>query len=571
MLIENDDENKVFNIAFRTPPKNSTGVAHILEHSVLCGSREFPLKDPFVELVKGSLNTFLNAMTYPDKTCYPVASCNDQDFQNLMHVYLDAVFYPNIYKKEEIFRQEGWSYHLEQPEGPLTYNGVVYNEMKGAFSSPDDVLERDIMNSLFPDITYGCESGGDPDNIPDLSYEEFLDFHRTYYHPSNSYIYLYGNMDMVEKLDFIDKHYLSAYDSLNVDSEIREQKPFAAMQDLTMEYPVAESEGEEDNAYLSYNVVVGTAMDSLTSIAFEVLDYALLSAPGAPLKQALLDVGIGKDIYGAYEDGIRQPYFDIIAKGANADKKDEFVSVIRKVLQDVITSGIDKKALEAGINCMEFRYREADFSSYPKGLIYGLDILGNWLYDDARQSGDTDVLEVSDNYYVAVFHKRYLEDSDTVSVRHILVTPEAGTKAQGDEGYEDEQTQLKAAARAKAEDLLAQWQAGEATEDSFAQLALENSADGSKYDGGLYTRVTKGWAVEEFNDWCFDASRKDGDTGIVDTTYGSHVMYFVGYDLPAWAASVTSDLQEKAASEWSTALSENADVQQSDFGMKFVG
>mgnify|MGYP000358209520 CR=1 FL=1 len=208
MLIENDDENKVFNIAFRTPPKDSTGVAHILEHSVLCGSREFPLKDPFVELVKGSLNTFLNAMTYPDKTCYPVASCNDKDFQNLMHVYLDAVFYPNIYKKEEIFRQEGWSYHLENTEGPLTYNGVVYNEMKGAFSSPDDVLERDIMNSLFPDITYGCESGGDPENIPDLSYEEFLDFHRTYYHPSNSYIYLYGDMDMAEKLIWLDENYL---------------------------------------------------------------------------------------------------------------------------------------------------------------------------------------------------------------------------------------------------------------------------------------------------------------------------------------------------------------------------
>ena len=214
MLIENSDENKVFNIAFRTPPKNSTGVAHILEHSVLCGSREFPLKDPFVELVKGSLNTFLNAMTYPDKTCYPIASCNDRDFQNLMHVYLDAVFYPNIYKKEEIFRQEGWNYHLEKKEGPLKYNGVVYNEMKGAFSSPDDVLEREIMNSLFPDTTYGCESGGDPVNIPDLSYEEFLDFHRQYYHPSNSFIYLYGNMDMEEKLEFIDSHYLSAFDSL---------------------------------------------------------------------------------------------------------------------------------------------------------------------------------------------------------------------------------------------------------------------------------------------------------------------------------------------------------------------
>ena len=238
-LMSNEDDNKVFSIGFRTPPADSTGLPHILEHSVLEGSEKFPVKDPFVELVKGSLNTFLNAMTYPDKTCYPVASCNDQDFQNLMHVYLDAVFYPNIYKKEEIFRQEGWNYHLENTEGPLTYNGVVYNEMKGAFSSPDDVLERDIMNSLFPDITYGCESGGDPENIPDLSYEEFLDFHRTYYHPSNSFIYLYGNMDMTEKLDFIDKKYLSVFDSLHVDSEIQEQKPFDKMHDLVMEYPVA--------------------------------------------------------------------------------------------------------------------------------------------------------------------------------------------------------------------------------------------------------------------------------------------------------------------------------------------
>ena len=256
MLIENDDENKVFNIAFRTPPKNSTGVAHILEHSVLCGSREFPLKDPFVELVKGSLNTFLNAMTYPDKTCYPVASCNDQDFQNLMHVYLDAVFYPNIYQKEEIFRQEGWSYHLEDVNGPLTYNEVVYSEMKGAFSSPDEVLEREIMNSLYPDTTYGFESGGNPENIPELSYEEFLDFHRKFYHPSNSYIYLYGNMDMEEKLDFIDRHYLSAFDSMEVDSEIELQKAFETCRDLTMEYPVSENENLEDNTYLSYSRVV---------------------------------------------------------------------------------------------------------------------------------------------------------------------------------------------------------------------------------------------------------------------------------------------------------------------------
>ena len=409
MLIENDDENKVFNIAFRTPPKDSTGVAHILEHSVLCGSREFPLKDPFVELVKGSLNTFLNAMTYPDKTCYPVASCNDKDFQNLMHVYLDAVFYPNIYKREEIFRQEGWNYHLEQKEGPLKYNGVVYNEMKGAFSSPDEVLEREIMNHLFPDTTYGCESGGDPKNIPDLTYENFLNFHRTYYHPSNSYIYLYGNMDMEEKLAFLDEHYLSHFDYLDVDSVIQEQKAFGACRDVTLEYPVAENEGEEDNTYLSYNMVVGNAADSQMAMAFEVLDYALLSAPGAPLKQALLDVKAGKDVYGSYDDGILQPYFTVIAKGSNPDRKEEFVSVIRQVLGDIVKNGIDRKAVEAGINYFEFRYREADFSSYPKGLMYSLDILGDWLYEKGNPFAQVQQLTVFEKLKKAV-NEGYFEE-----------------------------------------------------------------------------------------------------------------------------------------------------------------
>ena len=208
-LMSNEDDNKVFSIGFRTPPADSTGLPHILEHSVLEGSEKFPVKDPFVELVKGSLNTFLNAMTYPDKTVYPVASCNDKDFQNLMDVYLDGVFHPSIYREPKIFKQEGWHYELEGDNEELKVNGVVYNEMKGAFSSPDDVLEREIMNSLYPHTTYGCESGGDPEAIPELTYEEFLNFHRKFYHPSNSYIYLYGNMDMAEKLTFIDEHYLS--------------------------------------------------------------------------------------------------------------------------------------------------------------------------------------------------------------------------------------------------------------------------------------------------------------------------------------------------------------------------
>ena len=246
-LLSNNDDNKVFYIGFRTPPENSTGVAHIIEHSVLEGSRDFPVKDPFIELAKGSLNTFLNAMTYPDKTVYPIASCNDRDFQNLMHVYLDAVFYPNIYKERKIFEQEGWHYELEDPDDELTINGVVYNEMKGAFSSPDDVLEREISASLFPDTSYAMESGGDPDAIPDLGYEEFLDFHRKYYHPSNSYIYLYGNMDMAEKLDYLDREYLSRFDRISVDSQIRLQEPFAEPVYRQKYYPVTESEPVEEN------------------------------------------------------------------------------------------------------------------------------------------------------------------------------------------------------------------------------------------------------------------------------------------------------------------------------------
>ncbi len=383
-LLSNDDDNKVFYIGFRTPPHNSTGVAHIVEHTVLCGSKEFPVKDPFIELAKGSLNTFLNAMTFPDKTVYPIASCNDKDFQNLMHVYLDAVFYPNIHNEKKIFQQEGWHYELESADDELTINGVVYSEMKGAFSSPDDVLEREIMNSLFPDTAYGVESGGDPDVIPELSYEEFLAFHKSFYHPSNSYIYLYGDMDMAEKLIFMDEHYLSKFDALEIDSEIKMQKAFDDVKDVVIEYPISEAESEEENAYLSYNTIVGDSLDRELYVAFQILDYAISSAPGAPLKTALIDKGIGKDVYSVYENGIYQPYFSVIAKNTDADRKEEFVSTIESVLKDLIANGIDKKSLAAAIQYFEFKYREADFGSYPKGLMYGLQVFDSWLYDDKK-------------------------------------------------------------------------------------------------------------------------------------------------------------------------------------------
>ena len=257
-LLSNEDSNKVFYIGFRTPAPDDTGVPHIMEHSVLCGSREFPVKDPFVELAKGSLNTFLNAMTYPDKTVYPVASCNDKDFQNLIHVYMDAVFYPNIYEKEEIFRQEGWHYEMESEDGELTLNGVVYNEMKGAFSSPEGVLEREVLASLYPDTTYANESGGDPEKIPELSWEAFLDFHRRYYHPSNSYIFLYGDCDMAEKLAWLDENYLSHFDRLEIDSEVRTQAPFTKMREIVKEYSVSEEESEEDLYYSRFEDVVSS-------------------------------------------------------------------------------------------------------------------------------------------------------------------------------------------------------------------------------------------------------------------------------------------------------------------------
>ena len=384
LLVSNDDDNKVFSIAFRTPVQNSTGVPHIIEHSVLCGSEKFPAKDPFVELVKGSLNTFLNAMTYPDKTVYPVASCNEKDFQNLMDVYMDAVLHPNIYKHEEIFRQEGWHYHLENKEDELEYNGVVYNEMKGAFSSPDGVLDRMILNSLFPDTTYANESGGDPEVIPELSYEEFLDFHRTYYHPSNSYIYLYGDMDVVERLEWLDKEYLSLYDYKKVNSEINKQPAFDEIKNVEAQYSITMDDTQENKTYLSYNRVVGDTLDEMLYQAFDVLDYALVSSPGAPVKQALIDAGIGDDVYGSYDAGILQPVFSFVAKNANASQADEFESIIENTLKEVVKTGINKEALLAGINSSEFKFREADFGQFPKGLLFGLNCLDSWLFDDMK-------------------------------------------------------------------------------------------------------------------------------------------------------------------------------------------
>ena len=427
-LLSNEDKNKVFYIGFRTPPKDSTGVAHILEHSVLCGSEKFPLKDPFIELAKGSLNTFLNAMTYPDKTIYPVASCNDKDFQNLMNVYLDAVFYPNIYKEEKIFRQEGWHYEMEDAEDDLKINGVVYNEMKGVYSSPDDVVERKIMDSLFPGHTYGIESGGDPDVIPSLTYDEFLDFHRKYYHPSNSYIYLYGDMDMAEKLDFLDKEYLSNFDKIQVNSAIEEAPVFEKMQEFHAQYSVMSEEEMENADYLAFAVTVGEGQNKEHYMAFPILDYAICAAQGAPIKKALIEKGIGEDVYSTLEMGILKPYLSIIAKNTSQDLKEEFLNTIRDTAVELVEKGIDKKALLAGLNVFEFQYREADFGNYPKGLAYGLDMLDSWLYDDSMvfdyieaEAVYKKLREEIDNGYFENLLKEYILENTNASM--VIATP----------------------------------------------------------------------------------------------------------------------------------------------------
>ncbi len=437
-ILSNDDTNKVFYIGFRTPPEDSCGTPHILEHSVLCGSKKFPPKDPFIELAKGSLNTFLNAMTYPDKTVYPVASVNDKDFANLIDVYMDAVLHPNIYERKEIFKQEGWHYEITDKDEPVTINGVVYNEMKGAYSSPDDVLSNLIFESLYPDTRYAFDSGGDPQEIPKLTYEHFMELHKKYYHPSNSYIYLYGNCDMAEKLKWLDREYLSAYDKKDIDSALKDQKGFEAPVTIEREYAIAEDEELDDNTYLAKNYVVGSALDKLLYLGFQILEYALVDVPGAPLMQTLLDKNIGKDIYCVYENGIRQPYFSIIAKNSEASKKQEFLDTIDEVLREQVKQGIDKKALLAGINYYEFKYREADFGSYPKGLMYGLQSLDSWLYDEKDpfmhiEENDTfaELKAKVDTGYFEELIQKYLLDNSHVSV--IVMKPSKTLVQQMDE------------------------------------------------------------------------------------------------------------------------------------------
>lgn len=428
--IENDDDNKVFSISFRTPVYNNTGVPHIIEHSVLCGSKKFPVKEPFVELAKGSLNTFLNALTFSDKTMYPVASKNIKDFYNLMDVYLDAVFHPDIYRTPEIFMQEGWHYDMENSESDISIKGVVYNEMKGAFSSPDTILAYEVQKSLFPDNNYGYESGGNPEYIPKLTYEEFINFHKKYYHPSNSYLYLYGNGDVMEELKFINDNYLNEYNSKRIDSEIKMQASIGKLSEVKKTYAISSNENPNSKTYLSLNFVCGTSEDTELYLAFDILEYLLLETPASPLKKAIIDNKIGKDVYGSFDNSINQPVLSIIVKNSNEELKQKFIDTVFDEFKQMIKNGIDKKLIEASINYAEFKLREADYHGMPKGLIYNMHVMDSWLYGNepaAHLYYETALKNIKQALTTDYFEKlieKYIINSNHSSL--VVLAPEKG-------------------------------------------------------------------------------------------------------------------------------------------------
>ncbi len=373
-----DDTNKAFNIAFKTIPEDDTGCPHIMEHSVLNGSKNYPAKGTFMELIKGSLNTFINAMTSSDWTSYPVASTNDQDFINLMRVYLDAVLHPRIYEEPKILDQEGWHYELFEEGGKINYRGVVYNEMKGAFSSIDGIMGRMCQHAQFPDTPYGFESGGDPDAIPQLTHEKFKAFHKKYYHPSNSMIWLYGDMDIDSTLKIIDEEYLSDFDDPGVKLEYPYQKPFEKAQKLYLEYPLSDDKSPEGQYYLALCYSFGKITDPYLSGSLSILGELLMYTPASPLKAVIRKSGLCKDSQIMMQADILQPSLNIICKQVKKEDLDTLAKLIRDEMKRIVEEGFDKKLIEAIINSKEFFLREAQMQGFPKGLFYNLQSLGHW-------------------------------------------------------------------------------------------------------------------------------------------------------------------------------------------------
>lgn len=377
--LDREDDNKTFGIAFRTVPEDDTGVFHILEHSVLCGSDSYPVKEPFVELMKSSMQTFLNAITFPDKTCYPISSRNWKDFLNLMRVYMDAVLHPLIYSRPEIFEQEGWHYELSDGEGAPIYKGVVFNEMKGALSSPDAILENELGRRLFPDTCYRFVSGGDPVHIPDLTYEKFLDCHRRFYHPSNSYIFLDGQMDIEAVLAILDGEFLSAYDRQAWQPEIAVQPPVQS-EPVQVQYELSPNEPTDGKARLAWGYVLGRENGRMERIAMQALADVICGSNEAPLKRRILSAGLAQDVRLEVTDGILQPYVKLEVRNLDAGRAEEVRTAIRDELSRLVREGLDHEHLAASLSNMEFKLRERDYGRMPQGLVFGLTILESWLY-----------------------------------------------------------------------------------------------------------------------------------------------------------------------------------------------
>ncbi len=415
-LISNDDNNKVFTIGFRTPPIDDSGLTHILEHSVLCGSSKYRVKDPFIELVKSSLNTFLNAITYPDKTIYPCASQNLQDFKNLTDVYLDAVFNPLIYQNKEIFYQEGWHYEINKKTDDIKYNGVVYNEMKGAFSEPEQVLLSNIMKSLYPDTAYRFDSGGDPKEIVKLSYERFIDFHKKYYHPSNAYIYIYGNCDMEERLYYLDT-YLTKYEYSDFNTKIAYQEPFEKPLYLAKNYSVSDKKNLKDKTFLSYNVVCNN--DQKAIIALGLILAVLFQTPGAPITKKIIDLKLAEDVSVSLTTDLLQPLVNIVLTNSNLENEEKFINLINEELSFYINNGLPHEEIKTLMKFNEFKLREAMFGQTPRGLNVILASFSSFLYDDNDPFSGLEVLkyykeltnDINNGYFEAVLTKYILNNN----------------------------------------------------------------------------------------------------------------------------------------------------------------
>jgi len=472
LKLENDDDNKTFCISFKTLPDTDSGIPHITEHSVLNGSRKFPVKSPFDILMKGSLNTFLNAMTSSDFTMYPVASRNTKDFFNLMNVYLDAVLHPRIYDEPKIFMQEGWHLSLAEKSAELSYNGVVYNEMKGAFSSPTRLLDWKVYKKLFPGNTYGVSSGGHPDFIPELTYEKFLAFHKKYYHPSNSYITLYGDGNTLAELKYINDNYLKEFKRKKIDATVPLQKAFKELGEVSLDYPVAAGEETKDKTFLSLNIVAGGSTQPHLSMALDILTSVLVDLPAAPVRRALQDAGIGKDVYASFDE-IKQGVFSIVVKNANPADKDKFKQVVYDTLRKVAKEGLDKKAVEGVINRLEFRLREADWGSFPKGLVYTYFSLSNWMF-----MGDPLVALEYDKLLEklrSALSSRYLEE---IIEKHLLDNPHALLAvARPKPGLEDENTKRLAEKLAEKKKSMSDAELAKLVEQTKALKAYQEAPD----------------------------------------------------------------------------------------------